>query len=369
MTDTIAITESEDFRPRFDDISKDMDRMMEHAVELLHQGRIAQVPGKSLDDAYLVAARRRLIHAYWDRRLYAAIETHYTYTFEIAFGWPHHEMMDDLERFVAASEGQRAIRIWRNYLALIKPIFWSRIDERKRGFRMAKYWAAPEAVQRNSYAKLLAPIPEYRETLLKMYDHVSAFFVRAGATEVQMARLEAERAEIAAEERAKPGKPDPRAMDEDVFWEVIGTPADGTLSERIDTLPDRLARFKAMQIRAFDALLHQMDHRAYRSDIWALAHLLNDGCGDDAFEGFRCGLIMLGRADFEAVLADPDAFDTRKVVGDGLALMDVPPLAYEMRAGKAMKRKAYRRPALSGPDLDEDAFADHLPRVAAAVSA
>lgn len=367
MTGTIAITDTEDFAPRFDTVDKDTDRLMEHVVELVHAERLVKVPGKSLNDVYLTAAGTRLLDAYWQRGLFAAIEQHYTYSFDIAFGWPHHEMLDYLERFVAAGEGQRAIRIMRNYLALQKPPFWSRIDDRKRGFQMAKYWAAPEAVQRNAYAQLIAPIPEYRDALLKLMNFSRDLFVRAGATETQLARLAVERAEVAAEQRTRPGKPDPRKMDEAVFWEVIGTPDDGALSERIDALPDRLAKFKATQIRVFDRLLHEMSARAYRQDIRALAYLLNGGCSDDAFEGFRAGLIMLGKQAFAAVLADPDGFDPAVAIGDGLALMDVPPLAYEMRQGTAMKRKMFKVPELAGPELDEDDFAEALPRVAAQV--
>ena len=367
MTTTVQITDTEVFAPRFDSISKDMDRLMELVVELAHAGRLANVPGKSLSDVYLEETNGRIIDAYWNRQLYAAVEQHYIYTFDIAFGWPHHEMREYVERFIAVGEGQRAIRVLRNYLALQKPMFWSRIDERKRGFRMAKYWAAPEAVQRAAYAKLLAPIPEYRDKLLEMIDFAHVAFVRAGATTAQLARLAAERAEIAAEIRKSPGKPDPRAMDVNVFWEVIGTPDDGGLSERIDDLPNRLARFKANQIKAFDMLLHEMNHRAYRNDVWALAYLLNDGCSDDAFEAFRCGLIMLGRDLFEAVLARPDDFDIGVQVGEALSLMDVPPLAYEMRSGKAMKRKAYLLPPLEGPHLEEHEFADALPRIASAL--
>lgn len=368
MTVTIQITDTEAFTPRFDTVDKDMDRLMEHVVHLAHSGRVENVPGKSLNDVYLTAANARILDAYWQRGLFAAVEQHYTYTFDIAFGWPHHEMLDYLERFVAAGEGPRAIRIMRNYLALQKPPFWSRIDDRKRGFRMAKYWAAPEAVQRNAYVQLIAPIPEYRDALLKLIDFSRDLFMRAGATEAQLARLELERAEVAAEQRTPPGKPDPRKIDEDVFWEIIGTPADGALSERIDALPDRLAAFKATQIKAFDAMLHDISYRAYRHDIWALAYLLHDGCSDDSFAAFRAGLIMLGQGAFAAVLADPDGFDPTVDVGSGLGLMDVPPLAYEMRQGIAMKRKTYKAPKLAGPDLVEEAFADALPRVAAALA-
>lgn len=367
MTDTIAIAGTETFTLRFDAIDKDMDRLMEHVAVLVHAGRLESIPGKSLNDVYLTPANARIIDAYWQRGLFAAVEQHYTYTFDIAFGWPHHGMLHYLERFVAAGEGSRSIRIMRNYLALQKSPFWSRINDRKRGFHIAKYWAASEAEQREAYTQLIAPIAEYRDALLKLMDFSRDLFVRAGATEAQLARLAIERAEVAAEQRTPPGKADPRKMDEDVFWEIIGTPADGALSERIDALPDRLAAFKATQIKAFDAVLHDINYRAYRHDIWTLAYLLQDGCSDDSFEAFRAGLIMLGQQAFAAVLADPDRVDPAVDVGNGLSLMDVSPLAYEMRHGTGMKRKIFKAPQLGGTVLDEAAFAAALPRVAARV--
>lgn len=365
MTGTIAITEELHFAPRFKDLEEDSSQLRAYIIDLYHDDQLGKVYDRAM--ALMEPAVLHLHAAYWDEQRYDALERYYTYTFEVPFGWPGQELLDALERLVSLGEGPRAIRILRNYLALQKQPFWSRIDDRKRGFQMSKYWAAPEAEQRRAHAQLIAPISEYRDTLLAMMDFSRDLIVRAGATEAQLARLATERAEVVAEQRTRPGKPDPRKMDEAVFWELIGTPDDGALSERIDALPDRLAKFKATQIKVFDGLLHEMSARAYRQDIRAFAYLLNGGCSDDAFEGFRAGLIMLGLQAFAAVLADPDGFDPAVGIGDGLALMDVPPLAYEMRQGAAMKRKMFKVPELAGPELDEDDFAKALPRVAAQV--
>ena len=367
MIDTIAISDTEDFRPRFDSIDKDFDRLIEKMADLRHQNRLAVQKGKSLMDLYGTATLHRMIDAYFDRKLYDSIERHYTWH-ELAFGAPDDGTRSAMERLVELGEGQRAIRIWRNYLAVLKSTYWWHLDERRQGLKTSPNWLEDEAVQRRSHDELIAKIPSMKTTLLMLFDDAQKLFLRAGATEGQLTRLARERAEVDAEERTPPaGKPDPRPMDDDLFWELIGVPCGSGLGERIEALADRLAHFNPAAIRKFDALLHDKSAEAYRSDIWALVYLLNDGCSDDDFAGFRCGLILLGREGFEAALANPDDFASVVGVttpGNGLSLLNVPPLAHEMRTGKAMRRKSFKMPALKGPALEEEDFADYLPQVA-----
>ncbi|MET1411330.1 DUF4240 domain-containing protein [Roseibium sp. HPY-6] len=372
MINEIEITKTEVFRPRFDDISKDGDRLMEHVVELIHAGRLEKKKGVSAFDQYIKATDRRLMEAYFERALYAEIERYYCYGFEVAFSWPHSEMLQDIDRLTTAGQGQRAIRIWRHYLALMKQHYWQLIDVRRRGFKKAPYLQESEASQRAEWEAWTGRVPEYKRETLAMMDAARDCFERSGASPSQLSRLSAERAEVESEKRRRPeGKPDARKMDEDVFWEIIGSPEEGRPGEQIDALPDRLARFKATAIKSFDALLHEMDARAYRSDIWALAYLLNDGCSDDEFAGFRAWIILQGREIFEATLADPDSFDVSQAAsggGSGLSIWNAPLLAHEMRQGKPMKRKTFRLPDLGGNDLQEAGFEEALPRVAAAMN-
>ncbi|HEY9037623.1 MAG TPA: DUF4240 domain-containing protein [Roseovarius sp.] len=370
MTDEIQINDMQHFRPRFDSIHNDSDRLMEHIIALADQGHLQREKGKSLHDLYGGRADLRLIDAYFARGLYAEIETHFDNS--PPFGWPETGKVQAMERLVAAGQAQRAIRILRTHLSQIKPVYWERINTRNRGFELSETWHASEAAQRANHEELIAAIPRYKSELLAMMEAAAVFFEYIGASDAQLARLAAERAEVKAEKRQKPaGKPDPRAMDANVFWEVIGHPCERSTAAQIETLPDRLARFKATAIKAFDAMLHEMEARAYRTDIWALAYLLNDGCSDDDFAAFRCWLILQGRDVFEAALAEPDTFDVSRFESgfdSYLSLLDVPLLAHEMRQGKPMKRKKIVAGNLGGPDLDENEFAGALPRVAAALN-
>lgn len=367
MTNEIAIAGAVTFRPRFDNVSRDCERLMEHVVELAHQGRLERQEGKSLFDLYLRDAERRLIDAYFARELYEEIETHYCFTFEIAFGWPHPDMRSDLEKLVSAGQGQRAIRIWRNYLALIKHHYWELIAARSRGFEKAPHLHESEAEQRAEWERWTGRVPEYKADLLAMIDVAEECFARAGASSAQIARLAAERDEVAVEERRRPsGKVDPRKIDEDVFWEIIGLPGADGLGGQVEQLVERLAGFKAAPIKSFDTLLQEKSALAYREDIWALAYLMNDGCSDDDFEGFRYWLLLQGREVFEAVLIDPDAFPVSRFDGKAGSAMDLrlaPMQAFEMRQGKALSRKAVKLPDIDLAEFDETELADRFPRV------
>jgi hypothetical protein len=191
--------------------------------------------------------------------------------------------------------------------------------------------------------------------------------------QAQLNQLAADRAEIEAEERRRPeGKPDPRAMDHDVFWEVIGIPDEDGVTSQIESIATRLEQFKATAIKTFDKYLQDLHRSTYRDDIWALAFLLNDGCSDDSFEAFRCWLILQGREVFETILSDPDEFDVdifSTHFEGALPLLDTSLLAYEARTGKTMARKFLTVENILDDGLPEEAFADLLPAVAAKLAA
>ncbi|WFE90729.1 DUF4240 domain-containing protein [Roseibium porphyridii] len=367
MTNEIVIAGDVMFRPRFDNVSRDCERLMERVVELTHQGQLQRQEGKSLFDLYIKDAERRLIDAFFARELFEEIETHYCYTFEIAFSWPHADMRSDLEKLISAGQGQRAIRIWRHYLALIKQHYWELIAARNRGFKKAPHLNESEAEQRVDWDRWTGRVPEYKADLLAMMDTAKECFERAGASPAQFERLASERDEVAAEERRGPsGKVDPRKIDEDVFWEIVGlADADG-LGGQVEQLVERLAGFKATSIKSFDTLLQEKCALAYREDVWALAYLLNDGCSDDDFEGFRSWLLLQGRDVFEAVLTDPDAFPVSRFQGKAGSAMDLrmaPMQAFEMRQGKALSRKAVKVPNVDLVEFNDTELADRFPRV------
>jgi hypothetical protein len=99
----------------------------------------------------------------------------------------------------------------------------------------------------------------------------------------------------------------PVAMSEMRFWSII----EGTRSDDHDTqvvrLKAALAALTPEEIEGFEACLDRQMRRSYSWDMWGAAYVAMGGASDDGFEYFRLWLIARGRADFEKVLAEPDA--------------------------------------------------------------
>ncbi|HEX6142804.1 MAG TPA: DUF4240 domain-containing protein [Geminicoccaceae bacterium] len=356
------------FEPRFDSLSKDQDRALDLIVELSDAGEIAPGAGQSLYGAFAIDCFQWLERRYFERRLYDAIENVHTGSGEQAIGWPHRGTLEVCEKLLAVGEKARARRLWRHHLALIKDTYWHTITHRDRQRRaLARSGGTAEA----GFEQFVATIPAEKALLLEVMAGARAFLVRADASEAELKRLDRDMTDIEAEKRSLPeGKPDPRAMTEDVFWEVVESDRAGTIGERLEALPGRLARFKPRAIRDFAAILRERWDAAYRSDVWALGYLLRGGCSDDSFMDFRAWLIMQGRDVFEGALADADGFDVGLFRSDSngcLTLLEAPSVAYELRTGGVMPRPRGRPVELKGPTIDEDAFEAFLPRVAAAI--
>lgn len=360
------------FKPRFRSIDDDWERYTEALVELVDRGDVAHEKGHSLYGLYCQDLNEWLTGFYFEERRFDQIEAHYTPTGEVSFGPISQGHLIVCDRLLAIGEGARVRRIWRSHIGLIKGEFWWYISERNAGFRMAKYYQASEQKQQREYEKLISRIPQMKRELLAIMADYRKIAEKTGAGETDLTRIDVDIAAIQAEERPRPkGKPDPRKMDEDLFWNLIDEGlTDQPIGERLDTLPERLVAFKATAIRDFEKIQRSLDARAYRWDVWALAYLLQSGCSDDAFEDFRGWLILQGREVFQGTLANPDSFDVTLHSGTASGmngLRDAAPMAYEMRQGKAMKPVKMVLMDITGPKIAEEEFASALPRIASLV--
>lgn len=106
------------------------------------------------------------------------------------------------------------------------------------------------------------------------------------------------------------GETDRRRMTPELFWELIDAtrPASHDPARHVRALHERLVRLAPRQIVAFDKLLREQLARAFHWDVWALAYLTMEGCGDDAFEYFRAWLVLAGEAEFTRAINDPAGF-------------------------------------------------------------
>lgn len=363
------------FQLKFKKLSEDTERYLFALLELSEAGKIQQVPGKSLYATHYDGGYAWIMDCYFEKRLFAQLEDYFTPQSGDFFSPFYPATRQYLDRMLELGECARVRRIWRAKIGFMKAEYWYFIKTRGKGYVYDPALTfSTEKEQRVEYESVAARIPDLKKTILAVMADYRALLVKTGATAAELARVDADIAAIEAEERPQPkGKPDNRAMTEDVFWELIDHGlGKQSIGERLDTLPERLALFKPAAIRKFDLILRQMDNAAYRHDIWALAYLLRGGCSDDSFDAFRGWLILQGRKVFEATLANPDDFDVSLHHGEsgGMdTLRDAAPTAYEWRESKAMKPVKAPLLALKGREVDEEDFSSLLPKVAAAIEA
>ncbi len=363
------------FKLKFKSLNEDTERYLFALLDLAEAGKIEQVPGKSLYATHYDEGFAWILDCYFEKQLFDQLEDYFTPGGDGLFFPFSPTTRKYLDRMLETGERARVRRIWRAKVGLMKSEYWFFVRERDKGHTYKpEHSFHTEKEQREDYESVAARVPGMKQTMLEVMADYRALLVRTGKTAAELARVDTDIASIEAEKRPKPrGKADNRPMTEDVFWELIDHGLrEQSLGERLDTLPDRLALFKPAAIRTFDLILRQMDNAAYRTDIWALAYLLQGGCSDDSFDAFRGWLILQGRKVFEAALAAPDDFDVTLHHGGsgGMdALRDAAPTAYELREGKSMKPVKAPLLDLRGPEIDEADLASFLPRVAAALSA
>lgn len=354
------------FTPRFKSYDDDWERYLFAIVDLADAGVIEKIPGQPLI-TYADKGSDWLRDQYLAAEKYAELEAAYTQPAMGSMAPPSETTQGIIDRFCDLGQTQRAKRIWRGHLAVSKSIFWQAVQYRNRGVDTENHWSGDHETAEDGHRELVERVATYKPELLDTLAQYRDWLAHIGARPNELDRATQDIAEVMAEQKAKPGKPDPRKMDEALFWEVMETGLGrASTAERLEALPDLLATFKGPEIRKFAALLDHKDAAAYRWPVWGLAYLLRGGCSDDAFDGFRAWLILQGRAVFEATIADPDGFDAPLFQGgsDGFeSLASVCDLAYELRAGKPMKHPKRAKRDL-GPEISEQDFAAHLPRIA-----
>jgi hypothetical protein len=99
-------------------------------------------------------------------------------------------------------------------------------------------------------------------------------------------------------------------MDEAAFWQLIAetrTAADNDTASQSALLKERLTQLSPQAIIDFAQIRDGLDERAYTSDLWGAASVIEPGCSDDCFRDFRGYLISLGQTPYEKALSDPDS--------------------------------------------------------------
>ena len=208
-------------------------------------------------------------------------------------------------------------------------------------------------------------LSQEKAKLLKILDDTRRIMTQLGETQHAL-KLAEDYESIERETRKKLPKAVNRALDEDCFWELIETAKRHaqSCSEQMDLVETALEAFKAAEIKKFQQILDAQLDALLHWDVWALGYVAMDGCSDDAFEYFRCWLILQGRHVVATALEDVEKL---KRLPPGILeaeeLLSIPGTAYESRSGKAM-RLGKRKPApIKGNEWEESDLPTRYPKL------
>lgn len=163
--------------------------------------------------------------------------------------------------------------------------------------------------------------------------------------------------------------------DNDRWWDIIersrkGAKESDAQAERLIALLSK--ELSAAEIMAFDTFLQERIRDAFRTDLWAVAYIMNGGCSDDGFDYFLGWLICKGKAHYEAALAKPENAAKRVKPDDEPFENEVvyygPSRAWAAKTGKPIDDYYRIAPSvprtLQGEMFDEDTVFDDYPTLA-----
>ena len=155
------------------------------------------------------------------------------------------------------------------------------------------------------------------------------------------------------------------------WWKLIERAGLGGGDEQVEKLVAALQATSIEEIVAFDRFLSERIRDAYRSDLWAVAYLMNGGCSDDGFDYFIGWLIGKGQKHYEAALASPPAaargVDPDDEPFENETIWYVASKAYLAKTGKEDYEQTLAPSiprTLIGEPFDEETVGDLYPKLA-----
>ncbi|NVM02489.1 MAG: DUF4240 domain-containing protein [Candidatus Helarchaeota archaeon] len=98
-------------------------------------------------------------------------------------------------------------------------------------------------------------------------------------------------------------------MNENEFWELIDKTrqqSKGDTDLQVKLLIDTLSQKTFEEIFEYERIFYKLYTDSYKSDVWAMAYMINGGCSDDSFDYFRAWLIAQGKKYFELFMKEPE---------------------------------------------------------------
>jgi hypothetical protein len=158
---------------------------------------------------------------------------------------------------------------------------------------------------------------------------------------------------------------DKRKIDGKLFWELIEesrlVSPDGT--HFLDKLRSSLERFHPKELRNFKKIFLTKVNELNTWEHWALAYIVRQGCGDDAFDYFKAWVVSKGLKAFDAI----KSLDQDKLVSifdEDPQLEELYYLAeeiYESKTSDFMPPVAVKSSKLTGKRWEEDKLVETFP--------
>jgi len=261
-----------------------------------------------------------------------------------------------LRRLWTFLTGEKKANYWQ---VLAVKQFFPCVDDSGKAFSAAEV-RETHVIQRipNCRQETLALLRRYEEILCSLDEQDGTLFL-----------LREEMEKIACGHiRKAAGKAIKDTIDDARFWQLI----DEARVAEFDTISSTnhlislLERYSGTQIKMFHKLLVQKLEQLNHWDVWALAFLAQDGCSDDAFESFRCWIIMQGESVFEKVVADVDAVlpDIPSGVSTSCnTLIQAVCIAFESREGVPLSGIT-KDSKVKGVPWNEETVAKKFPKIA-----
>lgn len=128
------------------------------------------------------------------------------------------------------------------------------------------------------------------------------------------------------------------SMNENDFWQII----ESTLKFAIDNTDDlenqqeiqyqqlnsKLNNFNWQEIVKFQNRFDELYEKAYTSELWCAAFIMNGGCSDDSFMDFRAWVISQGRDIYYKAIENPDSLSELSFVNTDVEYYDFEDLLY-----------------------------------------
>jgi hypothetical protein len=157
-------------------------------------------------------------------------------------------------------------------------------------------------------------------------------------------------------------------MDDSQFWHLIDESR--AANDQGESLTAALSALPASDIVEFDKLFDRYMAGLYRWDLWAAAHIINQGASDDAFDAFCAWVISQGEATYKAAVNDARSYAMSIVPSnedfDGEPLQHAAAQAHEKVTGAALPEHQSIRPKEPlGEPWEEGELESRYPKLAA----